>query len=179
MSQIVKLGGGQIPPGQVGIVFIQGTAGDPANADPGTFTVTFTASGGDFTITSDSATHTVDFKLAQQVTGTDTTIGAVLGTTITFPLGATPSTYQFVVDTVGFDPLDALGESVHEIVTVRTDGATATIIDVPDYFSNIESGLTPSLFFTTVSGNNVVVKPVGSPLKTINWFSKLAYIKVS
>lgn len=118
-------------------------------------------------------------SLANSIVGTTTTVGAVLGTTITFPLGATPACYQFQVDTTGFEAGLPSGVTAQEIFGVYTDGATATLIDAVDFNTQVGPGLVPALFYSSVSGNNVVVQVVGSPTKTVNWLSKLTYIKVT
>jgi len=186
--------GGAVP-GQgvpVNLNLVGDTAqGVSVNGDAGTSTETITVQNSTAAATSGAALkgvasfNSADFtdvsgfvSAANSMTGTATTVGAVVATTITLPLGATPACYQIHSDTVGFAPAGPYGESVSEILTVRTDGATATIIDAPDFFSNIESPLVPALFFTTVSGNNVIVQVLGSPGNTVNWFSKLTYIKV-
>lgn len=129
---------------------------------------------------SDFFTLTAGFvTLNNALVGTVTTVGAVVGNTITFPLGATPATYQFTVDTVGFEPGLPSGVTAKETVGAYTDGAVATLIDTVDFTTQVGPGLVPALFYSSISGNNLVVTVLGSPGKTVRWRTLVTYNKVT
>lgn len=133
-------------------------------------------------IVSDPGNNKIDFSIANQISGTGTTTGAVTGDIITLPLGATPGTYQFSVRVAGFcrtadgGPLSAGYELVG---AVRTTGAAAIVIGTIDETVNEEGALGSGDASIVASGNSAIVQVLGTAAKTIRWKAELTYTFVS
>lgn len=118
---------------------------------------------------------TIDLSVASQLSGTATTIGAVTGDVVTFPLGATPGVYALEGRVAGFESSTPAGAGFQIFATVRTDGANATLVGVPDIVSNNEAALVAAMASVVVSGNNAILQVTGVALLTIDWKGDLAY----
>lgn len=112
---------------------------------------------------------------AAKTTGMAQTIGAVTADVITLPLGATPGTYALEGRIAGFESTTPAGAGFQVFATVRTDGATATLVGIPDIVSNTEAAINAALADVVVSGNNAIIRVTGVALLTIDWSSDLEY----
>ncbi len=123
----------------------------------------------------DSADFTVTNGFVQlnipTISGTTTTVGAVTGDVITFPLGATPGTYTFEVDVAAFESVTPLGAGYNMSATLRTDGATSTLIGVPDKNVFEEGALIAGNADIVAGGNNMIVRVTGTAGLTVDWSS--------
>jgi len=126
---------------------------------------------GDFTVTDGFV------QLNGSGNGTTTTVGAVTGNVITIPLGATPGTYQFEARVAGFEATTPASAGYNIYATIRTDGATATLVGNQDIF-NEDTALAAADAYFTVSGNNAVLQVLGVTALTIDWSgeSKLTFV---
>lgn len=163
------------PPGTV--TALQGNTGGPVGPNgSGIINVVGT---GNLTVTGNPGTFTETISQNNFVSGTTTTVGAVTGNVITFPLGATPGVYT--VDTIiaGFSTAGGtLGTGYAIVGAVRTDGAIGTITgQAPDHFE--EGALSAGTAALVVSGNNLIVQVTGTAGFTIDWAAQLTYVFVS
>jgi|GEM_PF-759248 len=184
MSQagIVSSTSGPVPPTvPTSFVTDSGTAVPAANVlnvvTPGGGTQGIMTSGAGSTIT-----ITVNPK---EVSGAVTTTGAVNATLISFPLGATPGVYTFDVTVAGFAKTgigSPLGCGFTIVGSVRTDGATATLIPNQqiDHFEEAGLDTVPTVDAAIiVSANNAIVqvtgKSDGAAGFVIDWTGFLVY----
>lgn len=130
-------------------------------------------------IVSDVAGFKLDFSIANQVSGTTTTVGAVTGDVITLSLGATPGSYQFSVRVAAFDAITPLGAGYELVYAMRTTGAASTLIGTPEKTINEEGALSAGNVSIIASANNMIVRVLGTAGKTIHWKADLTYTFVS
>ncbi len=121
----------------------------------------------------------INFSITNQISGAALTIGAVTADVITFPAGATPGTYQFSVRVAAFDAITPLGAGYELVYAVRTTGAATTVIGTPEKTINEEGALSAGNVTIVASGNNMIVRVLGTAAKTINWKADLTYTFVS
>lgn len=126
-----------------------------------------TSSDGSLTIT--NGPGTIDITQTGQTSNTGQTIGAVTTDIITLPLGATPGTYSIIANVSAFEATTPSGAQYFIVGAVRTDGATATLIGIPDPTINEDIVLIPADCTMVVSGNNLIVRATGVVLLTIDW----------
>jgi len=106
-------------------------------------------------------------------TGSVTTIGAVTGDVITFPLGVTPGMWTFVAISSGFDSATPSAGGYEVIGSARTDGVTATIVGVPDTTDNEDPAFNAADIDIIASGNNAILRVTGVAGLTINWTAQM------
>lgn len=148
---------GQLPIGSTGNVPVLGTL----TAGTG---IAIVNGPGSITISADAATS-----------GTASTVGAVTGDVITLPLGATPGTYTLEARVSGFEGTTPASAGFQIFGTVRTTGAAAVLVGVPDVVSNAEIALVASLASIVVSGNNAIIQVTGVAGLTVGWKADLQY----
>lgn len=177
------------PNGAGNINFIGNTAqGVSVSGNAGTNTETVTVQNATAAATSGTASKGVSsydshyfsvasgyVSLASATNATGQTIGAVTADIITLPLGATPGTYTFEVRVSGFESTTPAAAGSQIFATVRTTGAAAVLVGVPDVISNSEAAVNTSLANVVVSGNSAIVRVTGVALLTINWGADLEY----
>lgn len=108
-------------------------------------------------------------------TGNGQTVGAVTADLITLALGATPGTYALSVSIAGFESGTPAGCGYELFGAVRTTGAAATLVGIPDKISNEEAFLAAADADIVVSGNNAIVRVTGVVALTIDWRADLTY----
>lgn len=113
------------------------------------------------------------------VEGTATTSGAVTGDLITLALGGTAATYTINALIAGFESTTPAGAGYKVLGIVRTDGATATVVGVPDVNGDEEAALTGADANIVASGNNAIVRVTGVALLDINWVASAQFIEVT
>jgi hypothetical protein len=118
-------------------------------------------------------------ELTNRLQGTVSTAGAVTGDLLTFDLGATPGTYKFVFNIAGFDSATPAGLGYDIDATLRTDGATATVISTPDGDEDEDVVLLNADWDVIGSGNNAIVRVTGVAGLNINWSLVGYYVFVS
>ena len=121
----------------------------------------------------------VDLVLTNRLQGTGSTAGAVTADLVTFSLGAIPGTYTFDCRIAGFNSSTPAGVGYAIVGSVRTDGATATLItnQAVDHFE--EAATVPCFGQIVVSGNNAVIRVTGAAGLNINWNAVGEYVFVS
>lgn len=133
----------------------------------------------DGTVTINNGPGSIDLSVAGEVFGTSQTIGAVTADIITFPLGATPGTYSIIANISAFEPTTPAGAQYFVVGAVRTDGATATLIGIPDPTINEDIALIAADCTIVVSANNAIVRATGVALLTIDWKASINTLFVS
>lgn len=189
MSQagIVKIQGSQ-PTVPTSFVTDNGTAIPAANIlnvfggdDGGVATVNSTSNNanGIFTEAYANNSNNLYVALSNRLTGSGSTVGAVNTNLVTFSLGATPATYVIEANFCAFEPTTPAGAGYSLFGTVRTDGATATLVGTPDKINNEEAALTSCTSDIVVSGNNVILRVTGTAGLTVDWNVVGYYTKVT
>lgn len=115
--------------------------------------------------------------LTNMLRGTGTTVNNGTADLVTFPLGATPSVFRFWFHIVG---LANNGDGVGYLLegSVKTDGATATIIQTQFLDDDEDNSLEPECEMNiVVSGNNVIVRATGQTGFTISYTCLGQYLK--
>jgi len=132
-----------------------------------------TSTNGSITIT--NGPGSIDLALAEATGGNSQTIGAVTADPITLSLGATPGTYALEIRVAGFEASTPAATAFQIFATVRTTGAAAVLVGIPDIITNSEAAVGAALANVVVSGNNAIVRVTGVALLTINWRAELEY----
>lgn len=125
-----------------------------------------------------AASNTVYYGLAQPVTcGTGTTINTGTADLVTLALGSSAATYNFTAN-VGGKAATQSGVGGTVFAVARTDGTTATIINLPS--SNAESDLVlaGASFTFVASGGSVILRATGSLGTVISWNGCVTYVSV-
>lgn len=135
--------------------------------------ITLTSSEGTIDITGGS--HTINFDVQATLRGTGTTVNAVTADIITFPLGSSAGTYTWEARIAGFESTTPAGTGYQIFGVMRTDGASGTLIGVPDKVLNEEAALAGSDANLIVSGNNAIWRVTGKAGLTIHWAVTAAY----
>ena len=190
MSQIFKsnVGGGGVVPPNVATSYVT-DVNSPAvpalnilNVPGGSVTVN-NAHG--IQTDGSSGSNTLTVQLTNRATGSVTTTGAATANVITLALGATPGVYTFDIVVAAFAKTGIgapLGAGYTIVGSVRTDGATATLIPTQqvDHFEEGTIGVVPQATAVLgVSGNNAVVtvtgKSDGAAGFVMDWVGTLLY----
>lgn len=108
--------------------------------------------------------------------GDGQTIGAVTDDLITINMGATPSTYSLVVNVSVFESTTPAGAQYFLIGAARTDGVSATLVEIPDQTISEEAALVAADCDIVVSGNSVIVRATGVALLTVDWSASATVI---
>lgn len=151
---------------------------DTGNAIPALNVINVvTPGGGTQGITTTGAGNTITIKTFD-LYGTTTTIGAVTGDVITFPLGATAGTYAFDVTVSAFDSATPSGAGYGIVAAVRTLGAGAAILMPNQAIDELEEvALIPANAEVTVDAlNNAIVRVTGVAGLTIKWKASAKYV---
>jgi hypothetical protein len=116
--------------------------------------------------------NTLTISLSNACEATGQTVGAVTTNITCISIGTTPGTFSFRINvsgyvTVGADAGDGIGYFFAGVV--RTDGATATLIGVPDKFGFEDVSLLGADVSISVSVNNLIIQVTGIAGNTIEW----------
>ena len=130
-------------------------------------------------ITIVGTTNTLTANLNSYFNQTTTTTDATPDDSMTIALGATPGLYTFDINISAFNATDTLGAGYSIFASVRTDGATATVIPTPDKIVNEEVGMTDANATVVASANNAVIRVTGIAAKTIRWRAITFYTLVT
>jgi hypothetical protein len=122
-----------------------------------------------------SGSNTLTVQLTNRAAGSTTTAGAVTSSAITLALGATPGVYTFDIAVAGFNASTPAGCGFTIVGSVRTTGASATLItnQAVDHFE--EAALITATAVLAVSGNNALVNVTGVAGLNIDWQVTLTY----
>lgn len=169
---------GPVPP-QVPTSFVtdSGTAVPVANIlnDLGDTSTVNNANG----IQTTGSGNTVTTRLTNRFSVSTTTIGATTSDAITFPLGATPATFFFSFQVAVFNAATPAGAGYASFTTVRTSGATATIIGDTDTITHEDAALITTTAQVVVSGNNMIFRVGGVAGLTIDWVVVGTYVEAT
>jgi len=163
MSQIAKLFDGTI------LADVETLTGDVGGAVPATAHNINLLTGDGLTSTGNPATSTITLTLDGFAAGTGQTIGAVTANVITINLGAVATSYFFEANITGFEATTPAGCAYRIRGAVRTTGAAATIIGVPDEYVSEDAALVTGDVDVVAVGNTIIVQPTGVAGLTINW----------
>jgi len=120
----------------------------------------------------------VDIVLTNRVQGTASVTGAVTGDIITFSLAATSAVYRFEFKVAGRDTTSGDGVGYSVFAAVRTDGATATVIETPFYDADEDASLAGALIGVVASGNSIILQSTGVAGQTIAYSTVGYYVVV-
>lgn len=179
MSQIIKnLASGPVPPAvPTSFVTDSGTAVPVANIL--NILTNDTSANNDNGITDNGSGNTVNILLTNRLQGAGTTTGATTSDLITMPLGAIAAVYRFEFKVAGRDTVSGDGVGYSVLTSIRTDGASATIIQSPFIDTDEDASLTGANIDFIASGNSGILRVTGVALKTINYQAVGYYILVS
>jgi len=135
-----------------------------------------TPGGGTQGIETSGSGNTITIALNNpQVTGTATTNGAVTADLITIALGATPGVYTFDCRIAGFNSTSPGGVGYTIVGSVRTTGASATLLNGQAVDSFEEAATVACTGSLVVSGNNAIFRVLGAAGLIINWTGEVQY----
>jgi hypothetical protein len=167
------------PPPEVPTSFV----GDSGTAVPAAHVLT--VPGGSSTtnkdngITTTGSGSTLTTSLTNRVHGTSSSSGAATTDIATFPLGGTPGTFVFEAKVAGFDSTTPGSVGYSLFGTVRTDGATGTVVGTVDRIVNEDPALNSANCTIVVSGNNAIIQGTGVAGKNINWSAVSLYTQAN
>lgn len=123
----------------------------------------------------------VDVVITNRIRGTGNTTGVGITTVdlYTFPLGATPGAYNFESKIVGYNASGPNATGFTIIGTVRTTGASGTLVSIPDETFIDDIALVAADVDMVISGNNLIIRCTGINGLSINWNVLTTYIFVS
>ena len=178
MSQIFKPEASSPPPPGF-VEFLQGTTGGavPPNAGDVIFVLPDPAAPGIET-NGNPGTNTIFIGLMQPtVCGTGQTVNTSTVTLVTLPLGGSAATYTLSAQVAGKAATQSgVGGSLFGVV--RTDGITATVINVVTPVRESDLVLAGASFTFTASGGNILLTATGSLGTVINWNGCVTYTAV-
>ena len=152
---------------------------DSGNAIPvGNILNVVTPGGGTDGISTSGSGNTITVTLSGAIDGTGTTIGAVTADLITIPLGAVATTYTIEAKISGFESTTPAGCGYNLICVARTTGAAASIVGTQDKYVAEDAAIVACDGNFVASGNNIIVRVLGTVGLTVNWNSSSIKIKV-
>jgi hypothetical protein len=107
------------------------------------------------------------------------TVGATTDDLVTFALGGSARTFLFNFNVAGFESSTPASAGFNTYTTVRTDGATATIVDDTDAITHTDSALTSTKAEVIASGNNAILRVTGEAGLTVSWTTVGTYIRTT
>ncbi len=129
-----------------------------------------TAENNDNGIRTAGAGNTVTIELTNRIQGTATTSGAVTADLVTLDLGATPGCSTYEVTVSAFESTGDSGGSYRLFFGVKTDGATATIIDNDvDKIVHEDAALSAGNVTAVTSGNDLIIRSTGTAGLNVDW----------
>jgi hypothetical protein len=126
-----------------------------------------------------SGSNTLTVQLTNRLQGTGTTVGATTADLVTFSLGATPGAYTFQIDVIGFDGVTPSATGFKIQGTMRTTGAVATLVGIPDEVVVEDVGMITADVDMVASGNNLILRVTGVAALSINWNVVATYVFIS
>lgn len=117
-------------------------------------------------------------ELTNRITGTASVTGAVTGEVFTFDLGGSAAVYRFEILCTGRDTATGDGVGYTVDASVKTDGASGTVIKTPFIDSDEDDSLSAALIDVVASGNNAILRVTGVAGQTITYNAVGSYIKV-
>ena len=112
-----------------------------------------------------------------KTTGTGQTVGATTADLYTLALGSTAASYRFSITITGFSDVGhAVGYTIDG--SIKTDGGTATIVDVINRDADEDAGDTAAQGTMLASANNAIVRVTGVAGETYNWRAIIEWVKV-
>jgi hypothetical protein len=170
MSQIAKLAEGT---GKPDVETLTGNTGGPVGPD-GAFDIRVVGSAG-ILVVGNPVTHTLTIYDDDLIFGTVTTIGAVTGDCISFPMGITPGTYIISGRLAAYDVTDVAGGGYFFTGAYRTTGIVGLEIDTQMGAEFEETAMAAADFDLLVVGNNIIIQVLGIAGKTIDWSGEFEY----
>jgi hypothetical protein len=128
-------------------------------------------------ISTDGSGDTLTILLNNRLQGTSTTVGAVTSDILTFTLSATPSVYCIEAKVAAFDSATPSGGCYKLQIAVRTDGATATIID-DDLYPLEDPAMVDADVTAVASGNDIIVRVLGVAGLSVSWSTQAYFERV-
>jgi hypothetical protein len=159
------------------IEFLTGDVGGPVGPDAA-FNINLLTGNG-LTTTGVPATNTITWTLDNYSNQTTSTNNAVPNVTMTIPLGAVAGVYTVDVNVSAYNVTDIAAAGFSLFGTVKTNGAAATLVGVPDKIINNEAAMATADVNLIVSANNLVIEVTGILAKSINWRSITFYTFIS
>jgi hypothetical protein len=131
----------------------------------------------DASVTITNGPGSINLSVNGTLSGSTTTVGAVTGDVLTIPLGATPSNYSFLINVSAFESSTPAGAQYFIVASARTDGASASLVGLPDPTINEDAALVAADCDLIVSGNNAIVRATGVAALTINWSARVQVLQ--
>lgn len=122
--------------------------------------------------------NTVTVLLTNRLQGTASVTGAVTGDIITFALAAVASVYRFEFKVAGRDTGTGDAAAYSVFASAKTNGAAATIIEVPFYDADEDASLSTAMMTVVASGNSIILRATGVAGQTINYSAVGEYVVV-
>ncbi len=134
------------------------------------------------TVEGNAGTSTETVTLTNRISGSATTTDAATTITlVSFPLGATPGTYNWNFKVSAYNLDDSLSAVYNVDLGARTTGAVASFSGIADSFVDEEGSMSGVIvdFSVIIVANTLTIRLNGLLGKTINWKALGDYIFVS
>lgn len=126
-----------------------------------------------------SGSNTLTVQLTNRLQGTGTTIGATTSDLVTFSLGAVAGAFNFELKVIGYTSTGPACSAFIILGAMRTDGASATLVGIPDETVIEDASLLACDVDMVASVNNLIIRSTGVIGLTINWNVVATYVFVS
>ncbi len=122
--------------------------------------------------------NNLEIVITNRLQGTGSTVGAVTADIITFALSAVAHVYTFDFSIAGFSSGSSEGVGYTLVGSVRSDGATATVLPNQTLDNFEEGALVACTALMVASGNNVILRVTGTAGTTIQWGAVGTYVLI-
>lgn len=122
--------------------------------------------------------NNMEVVLTNRLMGTATVVGNVTGDIVTFALGSTDAVYRFNFEVTGRDTTTQDGVGYTVFGSVKTDGATSTVIASPFVDNDEDASLLAASMTIVASGNNAILQATGVAGQTISFKAVGSYVVV-
>ena len=117
-------------------------------------------------------------NLRYEIEGTGLTINTGVSDIITYELRDVAAVYQFTVQIAGIASTGN-GAGVRLIGTIKTNGASATVVETVDQVMNKDLVVAGASATVIASGNNLIVRATGSLGAIIHWNCSLTFKQIT
>ena len=124
------------------------------------------------------ASNELQVQLTNRFQATGSSINGATEDLITFDLGATNAVYRVEFKIAGRDTATGDGVGYTTFASIKTDGATATIVDSPFKDADEDNSLQSGDLNIIASGNNLVLRATGVAGQTVSYSAVGYYVVV-
>jgi hypothetical protein len=165
------------PPGST--ESLQGNSGGPVGPNGSNLINVIGDVNSGINIAGNPGTNTLTVSYSPPITGSVSTTGAETKALLTYAMTGA-ATYKFSMNIAGFSAASSVSIGVNLNATLRTNGATATVIETPDADTDKDALLASTIHWeVTAVANSLVVNVIGQAGVNINWVGEATFLRVT